>query len=72
MDPSHFWHLLKLATAFGPNINQLSEVVEVTIGQRLIGQLPQTFSWLSFGRIRREKQQMQFRWHHYALAALPA
>ena len=44
---------------------------EMTVGERRIGERPQMFRWLEFGRIRRQKEQVDVVWHPCTLGAVP-
>ena len=44
----------------------------MAVGERRIGERPQMFRWLEFGRIRRQKEQVDVVRHAQALGAVPA
>lgn len=51
---------------------QLVDVGEMPIDQRRIGELPQVFTRLEFGRVGRQKQQMHLVGNHQIQAGMPA
>ena len=62
---------LERDTARHLGILELLDGGEMTIDERRIGERPQMFRWLEFGRIRRQKEQVDMVWHRAALGAVP-
>jgi len=58
-------------TALALSVFQLLNAGEMAIEERRIGERPQMFRRLQFGRIRRQKEQVEVVWHTQALRAVP-
>jgi hypothetical protein len=63
---------LEPTAALGLDLFKLVERAEDPIGERLIGERPQTFGWLQLRRMRWQKEQMQSFGNHKITAFVPA
>jgi hypothetical protein len=53
VSPNHLWHGLQCETPLSLHLLQFIEILEVAVGQRFVGQRPQTFGRLQLRRVRR-------------------
>ena len=63
---------LQRHTAGGLSVFQLLNASKMPIHQDCVGERPQMFGWLQFGRVRRQEEQVEMVGHTQALRAVPA
>lgn len=56
--PHHLWRGLECETVLRLRFLPCVEILEVAVGQRFVGQRPQTFGGLQLRRVRRQPVQM--------------
>ncbi len=67
-----FWLVLQHDTALDLGSLEIVELAERLVGDALIGEWPQALTRLQFGRIGRQKEQMDAFGHHKLFAGMPA